>query len=63
MLNQITNMCHEGCRHCLQFSTPQGQHMTFETFKDAIKFGIFLDIKTFVISGGEPTEHPHLLEY
>lgn len=63
MLIQITNMCHEGCRHCLQASTPNGEHMTFDTFKNAVKFGAFLKIQTFVISGGEPTEHPQLLEF
>ena len=63
MLIQITNMCHEGCRHCLQASTPNGEHMTFDTFKNAVKFGLFLKIQTFVISGGEPTEHPQLLEF
>lgn len=63
MLIQITNRCHEGCAHCMQCSTPDGEHMDFVTFKQAIKFGAFLGCSVFVISGGEPTEHPQFLEF
>lgn len=58
MLIQITNKCHEGCRHCMQHSNPNGEHMDFATFKQAVKFGAFLGSFAFIISGGEPTEHP-----
>lgn len=62
MLIQITNKCHEGCAHCMDCSSPNGEHMDFSTFKQAIKFGAFLGCSIFVISGGEPTEHPQFLE-
>ena len=63
MLIQITNRCHEGCAHCMQDSSPDGQHMDENTFARAVEFGLFLKNKVFVISGGEPTEHPEFLKF
>ena len=63
MLIQITNRCHQGCPHCMQDSNPLGEHMDFSTFKQVIKFGAFLGCTAFIISGGEPTEHPQFLEF
>ncbi len=63
MLIQITNRCQEGCRHCLQNALPDGPHMTEATFRRAIEFGRFLKNPLYVISGGEPTEHPQFFEF
>ena len=63
MLIQITNRCQEGCRHCLQNALPDGPLMTEATFRKAIEFGRFLKCPLYVISGGEPTEHPQFLEF
>lgn len=63
MLIQITNKCHEGCPHCMQDSNPNGGMMDFATFKNTIRFGEFLGCSVYIISGGEPTEHPQLLEF
>lgn len=63
MLIQITNRCQEGCKHCMQNSLPDGPHMTEEVFKRAIAFGKFLKVKMWVISGGEPTEHPQFYHF
>lgn len=63
MLIQITNKCYEGCAHCMQCSNPNGEHMDFATFKQVVKFGAFLGCAAFIISGGEPTEHPQFLEF
>lgn len=63
MLIQITNRCQEGCPHCLQDAQPDGPHMDLATFKAAYRFGLLLGQKIFVVSGGEPTEHPQFLEF
>ncbi|MCX4279483.1 radical SAM protein [Muribaculum sp.] len=63
MLIQITNRCQEGCRHCLQNSLPDGPHMTEAMFKRTLAFGKFLRCMTYVISGGEPTEHPQFYDF
>ena len=63
MLIQITNRCYEGCAHCMQCSDHKGEHMDFDTFKRTVKFGAFLGCAAFIISGGEPTEHPKFLEF
>lgn len=63
MLIQITNRCHEGCPHCMQDSNPNGGMMDFSTFKKALQFGEFLGCPVYIISGGEPTEHPQFLEF
>ena len=63
MLIQITNRCYEGCAHCMQCSDHKGEHMDFDTFKRVVKFGAFLGCAAFIISGGEPTEHPKFLEF
>lgn len=63
MLIQITNRCYEGCAHCMQCSDHKGEHMDFDTFKRVVKFGAFIGCAAFIISGGEPTEHPQFLEF
>lgn len=63
MLIQITNKCHEGCAHCMQCSNPHGEHMDMTTFKNALRFARFLGVSSYIITGGEPTEHPQFYEF
>ena len=63
MLIQITNKCYEGCAHCMQCSHPKGEHMDMATFKNALRFARFLGVSSYIITGGEPTEHPQFYEF
>ena len=64
MLIRITQKCSMGCPHCLVNATPDGEHMTLATFKNAITFAMEVDLLApLLISGGEPTEHPQFLEF
>jgi len=58
MLIQITNTCHMGCKHCLNDSTPDPQHMTMETWDKCMIHAKAAGANVLLISGGEPTEHP-----
>jgi len=62
MLVKITNSCHMNCSHCMEDASPNGEHMTIETFEKTIKF-----VKQYnpflIISGGEPTEHPEFKQF
>lgn len=62
MLIQITNRCHMGCPHCMQDSTPDGQHMTDETFEQVLEFCSEVQPWIISVTGGEPTEHPRWAE-
>ena len=63
MLIQITNKCNEGCAHCMQCSNPHGEHMDLKTFKNTLRFAQFLGVSSYIITGGEPTEHPQFYEF
>lgn len=63
MLIRITNHCRMGCTHCFTESTPKGEHMTKETYIWALRQAIALGDLTLLISGGEPTDHPDLIEF
>lgn len=73
MLIKITDKCSMGCTHCLSDCKPDGNHMSFETFKDALDFNdtILPVMNTFgtlcispaLISGGEPFEHPDIIKF
>lgn len=53
-----------GCTHCLSDCKPEGKHMTFETFQQAIKFNFDrAGDSPILISGGEPTEHPEFEKF
>jgi len=59
---KLTDYCRQGCYYCYQGSTPKGQHASKELIKQvgyALK-----ELETFEVAlgGGEPTEHPDLLE-
>lgn len=61
MLIQIINRCHMQCPHCMQDSTPDGQHMTEETFEQVLDFCKQARPAVVSLTGGEPTEHPQWL--
>jgi hypothetical protein len=71
MLIKITNRCGAGCNHCLENSTPAGEHMTEETFRKALAFTRRAEAKAWamscprhvLLSGGECTEHPDIVRY
>ena len=66
MIIKITNFCRMGCGHCLESSTPAGEHMTREMFLAALGLTERLESlawqrgipRILLISGGEATEHP-----
>lgn len=65
MLIKITTQCSMGCTHCMEDALPVGQHMSMETFLKVKKFveRIYGSIKIMMLSGGEPTENPLLLDF
>lgn len=63
MLVRITNYCDMACTHCFTNATPQGGHMTLETFEKTLKFLQTYDPHFILLSGGEPTDHPNFLEF
>ena len=66
MLVKITNFCSLGCNHCMENSTPAGEHMTRATFLAALALTERLEgdawragiPRRILVSGGEATEHP-----
>lgn len=70
MLIKVTNRCGAGCSHCLEDSTPKGEHMSWETFMQALDFT--QQVESFawesgcppivLLSGGECTEHPDIVK-
>lgn len=62
MLVRITNHCDMGCPHCMVEASPDGQHMTMGTFEKVIPFVLSVDWPIIMLSGGEPTDHPDLLQ-
>jgi hypothetical protein len=63
MLIRITNKCKMGCSHCCVDATPEGEHMSRKTFEQALELTKSMGVPVVLISGGEPTEHPELLEF
>ncbi len=54
MYLQITTRCNMSCPHCGFACTTQGEDMSLNTFRDAIRLDAFI-----TLGGGEPTLHPH----
>ena len=52
-----------GCPHCMDDSNPNGGMMTHETFAKALAFAKDNGVYHLLISGGEPTEHPALVDF
>lgn len=63
MLIRITDHCKMGCSHCFIDSTPKGKHMDFPTFIKSVKFAIKSGVRSIIISGGEPTDHPQYVDF
>src|SRR5690606_1808443 len=59
---KITNYCEEGCVYCYQGSTTKGLHGETRFIIETIRSLGSLDTFEVAIGGGEPTEHPDLLE-
>lgn len=70
MLIKVTSHCAMGCSHCLEDSTPSGEHMSMELFERALKFTERAECQVIqakipvmmMLSGGECTDHPHIVE-
>ena len=63
MIIRITNKCRMGCRHCFLGGVgPSGDHMDVETFRLALECVQSVGGFAVLLSGGEPTESPHLFE-
>ena len=54
----ITNRCHMNCPHCMEDATPDGRHMTEETFSKVLELVEEAQPLVVNVSGGEPTENP-----
>jgi len=64
MLIRITNKCTMGCNHCVVEASPSGAHMSAEVFDATLDWMQRLNLlRLLLISGGEPTEHPDLLQF
>ena len=50
------------CAHCMEDAKPNGQMMSFATFKRAVEFGDSLGARCYIISGGEPTENEEMYD-
>lgn len=49
------------CSHCMiDASSPDGEHMSLETFDQALEITRFLGSNIVILSGGEPFEHPNI---
>lgn len=62
MLLQITNCCRMACPHCLDDANPNGPHMSEDTCRNAVHFALGIGFRLVIVSGGEPTEHPHFFD-
>lgn len=65
MLVKITTQCSMGCSHCMEDALLKGDHMSMPNFLKVIAFieRIYKSIKIIMISGGEPTENPLLMDF
>ena len=62
MLISITEQCRMGCIHCMDDAKKNGNHMTMDTFKQAVNFFNDHNALCMIITGGEPTENPLCLD-
>ena len=63
MMIKITEKCSMGCTHCMNRATCNGNHMSFDTFKDVIEFQRKYGGPFCFITGGEPLEHPEFVKF
>lgn len=52
-----------GCSHCMNNTTPHGEHMDFGTFMNVIDFQKKYGGPICFITGGEPFEHPEFWRF
>jgi MoaA/NifB/PqqE/SkfB family radical SAM enzyme len=50
------------CIHCFDNASPDGKHMNFGIFWDSLKFISKTGARMILLTGGEPSEHPHFIE-
>lgn len=58
---KITNYCDLGCKYCHENSTIKGEHADFEKLK-AVLISLPAGVE-LAIGGGNPLDHPNLLEF
>jgi len=63
MLIRVTNYCDMGCPHCMVNAHRGGEHMPLDVYLKAMRFNAKYDPITVMVSGGEPTKHPRIVEY
>lgn len=63
MLFLLTEYCTMNCQHCMNDSTPGGEHASLRVIKAFKKFAQNLGTIKVAVSGGEPSQHPNFLEY
>lgn len=63
MLVRITQKCRMQCPHCMVEATPDGEHMTMDTFRKVVGFIKANTVPLIMVSGGEPMENPQALEF
>ena len=63
MMIKITEKCSMGCSHCMNRATCNGEHMSFDIFKDVIEFQKKYGGPFCFITGGEPFEHPNFIQF
>lgn len=64
MYIMLTDKCQYECEHCCFRCSPENnEFMNKRVFKRALKLAINLNTNSVTLGGGEPTLHPHFLEY
>lgn len=64
MLVRITNQCNQSCSHCFHEGVgPKADHMSRETFDQTVEFAKRIGVHCLILTGGEPTMNPLLLDF
>lgn len=63
MLVRITEKCNMVCNHCMINAGPDGKHMERSIYEQTIRFIKSTSFPLIMITGGEPTLHPQLIEF
>lgn len=59
---ELTNICNFRCPFCYKNASSQGQYITDDTIYELVNV-IKNKVKNILLTGGEPTIHPHYMEY
>ena len=62
MLIRVTNSCRMSCSHCMVDAKPGGRHMDMSVFAATLDFTSRVGVPLLIISGGEPTDHPDIVD-